>query len=511
VDAFLPLLVLAALGVPAALSVLSAMGLLDWGARTRARLWREAARAAGLSGVEESHGTLAGWSGPLRVRLSTYGSGRVYGTRITVSGSGLPAGLTVRPEGAGTVLQSVRGVHEIEIGHDTFDSAAWVQGDPTVARAVLDSANRSALRALFEGRLQRPRLSPFWATGRLDDGVLRVDVPEVTPPTGGATSEGGAFSAVGSDYVGGLDRLHEVLPVVLALARRLATPPDVARRLADNVETDPVTGVRLQCLTTLFREFPTHEATREALLAALEDPDAEVRLRAGIALGREGHDVVLAIAGGEGAPDETTARAVAALAGSLSADEAAALLRSALRTRRVATAKECVGALGHRGGRTAVEALARVLAVEADELAWAAARALAMTRDPAAEGPLLRALADGTRDLRLAAATALGHVGTVAAVAPLMEAESDGGDMRRAARQAVAQIQSRLAEAAGAAPGQLSLAGGEPGRLSLVAGEEGRLSLVPGIRDPGDDPTAEPSGHGRTEDSSGDGRTAPSE
>jgi HEAT repeat protein len=510
-DAVLPLLVIAAFAVPAVLEGLSAMGLIDWGARARVRLWREAARAASLSGVEESRGTLAGWSGPLRVRLSTYGSGRVHGTRITVSGSGLPAGLTVRPEGAGTVLQSVRGVREIEIGHDTFDSAAWVQGDPAVARAVLDSANRSALRALFEGRLERPRLSPFWATGRLDEGVLRVDVPEVTPPTGGERSEAGAVWAVGRDYVGGLDRLHEVLPAVLALARRLATPPDVARRLADNARSDPVTGVRLQCLTTLSREFPNHEATREALLAALEDPDAELRLRAGIALGREGRGVVFAIAGGEGAPDETTARAVAALAGSLSAEEATELLRSALRTRRLATAKECVGVLGRRGGRTAVEALRRVLAVEADELAWAAARALAMTRDPGAEGPLLRALGGGPRDLRLAAAAALGHVGTVAAVAPLMEAEAEGGDMRRAARQAVAQIQSRLAEAAGAAPGQLSLAGGESGRLSLATGEEGRLSLVSKIGSPGHDATTDSSSRRRTENSSGDGGTAPSE
>jgi hypothetical protein len=64
-----------------------------------------------------------------------------------------------------------------------------------------------------------------------------------------------------------------------------------------------------------------------------------------------------------------------------------------------------------------------VLAVETGELAWAAARALAMTRDPAAEEPLLRALAEGPRDVRLAA--------------------------------------------------------GEPGQLSLAEGEEGRLSLAP--------------------------------
>jgi hypothetical protein len=117
---------------------------------TRAKAWREAARAAGLSEVVESRHALEGRAGPLRVRLSRYASGAVFGTRITVSGPGLPADLTVRPEGADRLFRNVRGVREIEIGHDTFDAAAWVQGSPAVARAVLDSANRRTIRALFE-------------------------------------------------------------------------------------------------------------------------------------------------------------------------------------------------------------------------------------------------------------------------------------------------------------------------------------------------------------------------
>jgi HEAT repeat protein len=336
------------------------------------------------------------------------------------------------------------------------------------------------IRALFEGRLERPRRSPFWAEGRLDEGVLRVDVPEVVPPTRHESSEAGAeaFSpAVGRDYVGDLTRLPDVLQAVLPLARRLTTPEDLPRRLADNLKGEPVAGVRLRALTTLFREFPDHPATREALLAAREDPDADVRLRAGVALGAEGRDVLLRIAGGEGAPDETTARAAAQLAGDLTADEAGALLRNALRTRRLATARECIGVLGRRGGGAVVRILARLLVVEKGETAWAAARALAMTRDPAAEAALLRALAGGPRDLRLAAATALGQVGSAAAVGPLREAESGDAAMRRAARQAIAEIQSR---AVGAAPGQLSLAGGESGRLSLAPGEPGQLSFASG-------------------------------
>jgi HEAT repeat protein len=473
VDILLPVIV-GGLGVAFTLNLLTQMGLIRWGARARARLRRAAARAAGLTDVEESRGALAGRAGPLRVRLSNYGAGSVYGTRITVSGPGLPADFTVRPEGADTLFQSVRGVREIEIGHDTFDAAAWVQGSPAVVRAVLDSANRRAIRALFEGRLERPGHSPFWATGRIDDGVLRVDVPEVAPHFKGEAS-GPWGPAVGSDYVGGLDRLPEVLPAVLALALRLQAPEDVPRRLADNLKTEPVAGVRLQLLATLVREFPGDPATHEAFVAAREDPDAEVRLRAAIDLGAAGRDVLLGVARGEGAEDATTERAVAALGRHLTTAEAMDLLRNALRTRREATARACLLALGHRREPEAVGMLAKVLAVETAGLAAAAADALGATGDDSAEASLLAALESRHAPVRVAAARALGRVGTTAAVLPLKELEDRDASCRATARQAIAEIQSR---ATGAAPGQLSLAGGEAGRLSLTEGEEGRLSLA---------------------------------
>ncbi len=72
------------------------------------------------------------------------------------------------------------------------------------------------------------------------------------------------------------------------------------------------------------------------------------------------------------------------------------------------------------------------------------------------------------------------RAGTVAAVMPLREATArypSYGPLRRATRQAIAEIQARLA---GAEPGQLSLAGGEAGQLSLAEGESGQLSLAEG-------------------------------
>jgi HEAT repeat protein len=325
-------------------------------------------------------------------------------------------------------------------------------------------------------------------SGRLEDGVLRLDVPDAFPrpryrgDRGEPGEEPGAYV-----YLSGLQHLGEVLSQAVALGHRLATPENVPRRLAENLESEPVAGVRLQLLTTLAREFPDDAATREALLAAREDPDAEVRLRAGIALGPEGRDVLLAIAGGEGAPDETTERAVAALGVFLTAEAAQGILRNALRTRREATARACLGALGQRRGPGVVAALAKVLAVEKPELAASAAEALGVTGDASAEPALLAALAGPHAPVRLAAARALGRAGTREAVAPLREAEAGDAEMRRAARQSIALIQSRVA---GAQPGQLSLAGGEAGQLSMAEGEAGRLSLTrqvpsgPGRRGP---------------------------
>jgi len=443
----------------------------------QARLWRDAARAAGLTALEVSADGLGGRVGPLQIRFSRFGAGEVYGTRIRISGPGLSPEVTVQPEGLGG---SGRVTREIEVGDPRFDRAAWVEGPPALVRSVLDADTRRTIAGLFEGRLERPRLAPFWAEGQVDEGVLRVDVPEVTPPASGDLGEallplaGGRMEEARESYVGGLERLPDVLRLVVALARRLTTPVDVARRLAENLKTEPVAGVRRQCVTTLAREFPDHPAARGALLAACEDPDAEVRLRAGIALGPEGRETLLRVAGGEGAEDETTERAVAALGDHLTSAQAQEVLRHALRTRREATARACLLALGRRGGAGAVAVLVKVLAVERPGLAAAAAEALGDTADATAERPLLTALGGPDAVVREAAARALGRVGTVAAVPSLKKAEAGDGKTRAAARQAIAEIQAR---AKGAAPGQLSLAEREAGQLSIVSEQQGRLSL----------------------------------
>jgi HEAT repeat protein len=164
-----------------------------------------------------------------------------------------------------------------------------------------------------------------------------------------------------------------------------------------------------------------------------------------MALGDEGRDTLVALASEEGVGDGVAARAVSALGARIPVDVGVAVLRRALPDDgRPDTAVACLDTLG-TAGRAEAESLA------------------------------IEALRSDAPPVRAAAARALGRVGTVGAVAALREAIDRGELSRGAGRQAIAEIQARLA---GAAPGQLSLAGAEAGALSLADGEPGRLSLA---------------------------------
>ncbi len=171
-----------------------------------------------------------------------------------------------------------------------------------------------------------------------------------------------------------------------------------------------------------------------------------MRLRAAMALGDEGRETLVDLVTRVGTDDSCAARAISALGASLPEGLAEATLRRALGgAGRPQLAQACLEVLG-RLGRAEAEGLM-----------------LEALREPGPAGPA-------------AAARALGRAGTVAAVGALREAMAPRGDLLRSVgRQAIAEIQARLA---GAAPGQLSLAGGEAGALSLADGEPGRLSLA---------------------------------
>ncbi len=445
--------------------------------RRRVESWRWAARSAGLSSLELTGEGIAGWAGNVRVQFSRYRgrSNEPGGTRLRLFGPRMIENLAVRPESVTTELRHRTGRHDVETGDAAFDRSVWVTGAEEVALALLDAPTRLALTALVLGQLTRPGRSAFWADGELEGGVLRVDLLEVPPPGGNGLDD--PTQPIAPLYLGGTpEHLPEAVQAVVDLARRLEEPSDVPGRLRENLSGEPEAAVRLRLLDVLEARFPAHRHTADAFRSALQDPDANVRLRAAAALGAGTRPVALAVAHGEGATDATSRRAVDALSSSLTVPEASEVLRNALRLRKPETARSCLRILGARGGEEALAMLTRVLAVERGEAGDWAAEALGAAGDPAVGPALVGELSAREEHRRGAAARALGHTGTIAAVPALRRLEESDPRLRRAAREAIARIQARQA---GAEPGQLSLAEDATGRLSLSNVEAGRLSLPP--------------------------------
>ena len=101
---------------------------------------------------------------------------------MTISGRELPPDLTLVPEGPESSARRRRGLREILIGDEAFDRAVWVEGPPALVRSLLDADTRRIVASLLDGRLERPRLASFWARGRLETGVLSVELPDTAPP-----------------------------------------------------------------------------------------------------------------------------------------------------------------------------------------------------------------------------------------------------------------------------------------------------------------------------------------
>jgi hypothetical protein len=327
---------------------------------------------------------------------------------------------------------------EIDVGDQAFDTRLFVLGPVPLVTALLnDKVRRLMLCLSTEGDFV------------IADSTLRVE----------ASTE----------------KVSHILHLLLELRRHLAQPLDVPHCLAQNARRDSEPGVRLRNLLLLLREYPGDASTAEAFRAARKDASPEVRLRAAVELGAQGRDTLLELAESSG-KDVWSAKALSALGGELSLEQAKTILARSLQKRHLQTACTCLAVLGrHRAA--AVDELARVLAREEGELAMAAVQALGATGEASAEPPLLLALQREDAELLTATAEALGRVGSAAAVVPLKEAAEQSwltSDQRRAARKAVAEIQARLQ----GSPGELSLAESEAGQLSLAEAEEGKLSLA---------------------------------
>jgi hypothetical protein len=437
--------------------------------RRRARLWRSVARGLELNPISEDRffrASLSGWLGRRPVRFEHVDLKSIEGTHLVV---GCNADIALWPATMHW-LPKPGGTPELQIGDPEFDDRVQLGGPPELLRAVLDVETRAVVLELVKHTL-RVSGSPVALRGLagVRDGNIVVSLRD-------------------GEYLDSPERLSAIVHSLLDLASRLDPPADLLARIAENSRREPHWRVRLENLAFLAERYPHHFAAREALERGCHDEHPEVRLRAAMTKGAEGCAALLDLAGlasaRQGPPrpsveDSCSARAVGALGEQLSMEQAEEILGSALRGHRLQTARACLESLGRPGCPAVVAPLAKVLAVSQGKLAVTAALALGSSGQAAAEAPLLEALERDSADVRAAAAEALGHVGSVTSVLPLKELATSGdagAGERRAARQAIAEIQSRLH---GASPGQLSLAEGDAGDLSLADEDpKGRVSLT---------------------------------
>lgn len=434
----------------------AALSALHWcTVRARAQAWDEAARLLGLPPGSARADVLGGarLSGDVdgfRVEVEALRGEKSHRRlRVTVDGLGrISPRLGLRPEGLVSALAHTLGRHDVETGDEDFDQAVLVEGNPQLLSALLDLDTRRRVRWLV-------------ATG------LRVEGGRVTLGHGEDTDDPRVLAGKARE--------------LLDLATRLVEPASPVERLAANVRSDTVAGVRRLCFERLVERFPRHPETVEVARELLQHPDSELRLAAARHLGEEGHETLLGLTQLAGSDDYLAAMAVSALGAALPLGRAAELLSLACARGSMGLAGAVVEALAANGSKGAVRWLVELLRGTNTELAALAARALGASGNAAVEDALLAALSRLVPELSLAAAQALGFVGTATSV-PTLRAlgESDTADreLRRMAAWAVVAVQSRLA---GAAPGQLALTEADAGALSLASAESGAVSL-PGAR-----------------------------
>jgi hypothetical protein len=310
---------------------------------------------------------------------------------------------------------------DVEVGHVAFDDRFRVQGATALVRARLDGPTRDTLLTLVRRLL---RDSPLTVA----DGQLRAVVPEAYRVADGETAD-------------------ETFTLLAQVARRLSGPVDIVAELAKSARQDALSRVRVLCVRTLVREYAQDAGLGPLLRDAAADPDPEVRFEAATALGPDGLAVLNALVADTSVEDELAARAAESLGPKLDLELARATLRREsgrpVANRRASVARACAAALGRAG-------------------------------DPQDEALLLEVVKDQHDDaLRLSAVRALGQAGTALAVPTLTElTNASEGLLRRAAREAIATIQSRLQ---GATPGQLSLDPGT-GQMALTDESTGRIS-----------------------------------
>lgn len=435
--------------------MIAAGAAIAWSYRVRDR-WRgalgEIADRFGLTyqqgGMWQAPRSEGVWQGiPVKVDTFTQSTGKsstTY-TRVQVE-TELPSSFRLQPEGLGTSFTKTFVGEDFQLGDAAFDASILVRAPGREALVWLGPDARRAILAAVSGM-----------GARFKDGTL-------------------TFHKVG--YVSDPERLANYTQTLLDAARALASDGRPAQqRLLSNVWQDRNPGYRRKCVDALLEAGRGGRMGAEVPAHMLHDP--ALRLVSASGAGADGWDTLRALATDTsvdgwirskalrralaiGPPDGTRQLIEQVVEGGVGDPLAAAL--EAANNMRFAPPLASLRAAAQRGDAA---------------IAAAVAASLGYSRDPGAPPLLVSMLATEHSDTQLAICGALGQVGGRAEVEhllPLTKGLFADGGLKRAARDAVATIQSRLA---GAGAGHLSIDDGvqDSGALS-VREHEGGLSEV---------------------------------
>jgi HEAT repeat protein len=272
------------------------------------------------------------------------------------------------------------------------------------------------------------------------------------------------------------------LDKLLALARILDRGGrSVQQCLADNARDDEP-PLRVRHLAALAEAFPDDALTLGACRRALEDADPATRLVGARALGREGAPTLVAMASDESL--EASRRVEALAAWEVlppTPDEARALLDALLAGTHSDVRLAAIRAAGHLRCAAVLPALLRLAGRARNEHVRELAVAFEEMGDEAAESVLVDLLVAGGEAVPPEVLRALGSLGSAASVEPLLPLATElivPRAVKRAAREALRAIRSRLGTAD---VGRLSLVDldDDAGALSLPDGASGDVSLAP--------------------------------
>lgn len=323
--------------------------------------------------------------------------------------------------------------------------AEWVDTSPRTVPVSGMAEHRSQLVArihrLLENRAMMTQPRSRWL---LPLAVVILAVTAIVAP-GFTAGQPAALDA------------QEAAPMPSALPGPLVTPAQVARNAA---EVNAVLATRATTLTAALQSINVNVATRlaslsagkvrdttnvavPALIAALSDPDAIVRVAAAHSLGQleDPRAIPALITASRDANVQVRSAAFDALS-NFEDPRIVDPMITALKDPDANVRQQAAWALGNLEDPRAVSPLMAALTDASADVRQAAAQALGDLQDPVATSALVAALKDQNPDVRRAAAGALGELGLTTAPLGLIAALKDTNpDVRRQAAQSLGEIQ----------------------------------------------------------------------